>query len=77
MITLHGANLADYGGAVCRFGFAAAAAALGGGNSANGGGGAAAIEDLVTNATISAGSGVGGGAVRCAAQGRRAPAGPG
>ena len=61
MLTLIGTNLADHGGAFCRFRFsqltppAASSSEL------------PPIEDAVTNASVVSGSGVGGGAVRCAA----------
>ena len=58
MVTLHGANLADHGGASCRFAFKAAASAHGAG---------AGVEDVVTSATLVSGTGVGAGAMRCAA----------
>ena len=61
-ITVHGSNLADYGGLRCLFTFAAAPPA-----------GQVTVPDVVTNATVIGGSGISGGAIRCASPSLNAP----
>lgn len=65
MITLHGTNLADYGGALCKFIFGIGLAA--GGAAGNSGTGEAAMVEVITSASLHSGNGVGLGAMRCAA----------
>ena len=48
-LTLHGVNLGDHGGPLCKFGFGSGAGSL----------------QVLTNASVFSGNGVGGGAVRC------------